>query len=299
MRLPGLRAAVVLISATIVLGATLAGCQREEPSLRTDAPPRGSSSASLDVAGRERAYRLYLPPELSLAEPVALVVMLHGGFGSAAQAEQGYGWNDHADRHGFVVAYPDGLGRAWAAGGGCCGDPGRDGVDDVGFIAAVVANIGARLPVDPDRIFATGMSNGGMMSYRLGCDSTLFAAIAPVTATMMGDCPAPRPLSLLHVHGLADERVRFDGEPGSGLARIDGPDVASVVDSWRSVGGCAAAITSTAGRVTTAEATCPEGRAVVLVIVAGAGHEWPGGTASDGFDATDAIWRFFTSHPRS
>ena len=85
-RSPDLRAAAVLISATIVLGATLAGCHREEPSPPTDAPPRGSSSATLRVAGRERAYRLYLPPELSLAAPVALVVMLHGGFGSAAQA---------------------------------------------------------------------------------------------------------------------------------------------------------------------------------------------------------------------
>jgi polyhydroxybutyrate depolymerase len=298
MRLFGLRAAVVVF-ASIVVGATLAGCRREEPAPSVESPPRGSSSASLNVAGRDRAYRLYVPPELSLAAQVALVVMLHGGFGSAAQAEQAYGWNDQADRYGFVVAYPDGLNRAWAAGGGCCGEAGRDGVDDVGFITAVVANVGVRLPVDPDRIFATGMSNGGVMSYRLACDSTLFAAIAPVAATMMGDCPAPRPLSLLHIHGLADERVRFDGDPGNGLAQVDGPDVTSVVDSWRSVGGCAPSTTSTAGRVTTAEATCPEGRAVVLVTVAGAGHEWPGRIAvSDGLDATGVIWRFFAAHPR-
>jgi polyhydroxybutyrate depolymerase len=231
--------------------------------------------------------------------------MLHGGFGSAAQAERGYGWNDLAERNGFVVVYPDGLGRAWAAGGGCCGESGRIGVDDVSFIAAVVANVRTRVAIDSNRIFATGMSNGAMMSYRLACDVTTFAAIAPVAGTMMGECPTPEPLSVLHIHGLADERVRFDGSPGNGFGQIDGPDVPSVVDSWRAVGRCAPPTTSSTGRVDTLESTCPDGRAVVLITVGGMGHEWPGGPdravgdpPSDAVDATETIWQFFAAHPR-
>ena len=288
---PASRAAAALVFATVVLlTGTLAGCRREEPAPTTDPPPSGSSSASLTVAGQERTYRLYLPPELSLTSPVPLVVMLHGGFGSASQAEQAYGWNSQADQGGFVVAYPDGLGRAWSVGGGCCGESGRDGIDDVEFVAAVVANVGSRLPIDPDRIYATGMSNGGMMAYRLACDSTVFAAIAPVAATMMGTCPAPEPLSLLHIHGLADENVPYNGEPGTGFASIDGPDVPSVVDSWRVVGRCAEPSTAMAGFVTTAESSCPDGRDVVLITIGPAGHRWPD-------NATDMIWRFFAAHP--
>jgi polyhydroxybutyrate depolymerase len=275
----------------VLLGATLAGCGDKPAPPTTEPPPRGSSSASLSVAGQERTYRLYVPPDLSLASPVALVVMLHGGFGSAEQAERAYGWNRQADQDGFVVTYPDGFGRAWSVGGGCCGESGRDGVDDVGFVTEMVANVGTRVPVDPARIYATGMSNGGMMAYRLACDSTAFAAVAPVAATMLGGCPAPQPVSVLHIHGLADERVPFDGSPGNGPAQIDGPDIPSVVDSWQSVGECGTPAVTNSGNVTTAEATCPDGRAVVLITVAGAGHQWPD-------EATDVIWQFFAAHPR-
>ena len=108
--------------------------------------------------------------------------------------------------------------------------------------------------------------------------------------TRSSSCPTPQPVSVLHIHGLADERVPFDGSPGSGPAQIDGADIPSVVDSWRSVGGCAAPATTQVGNVSTADATCPDGRSVVLVTIANAGHQWPG-------DATSTIWRFFAAHP--
>ena len=75
--------------------------------------------------------------------------MLHGGFGSGAQAERSYGWDSQADSAGFVVAYPDGLRKAWNTGGGCCGRPGVDNVDDVAFIKAMVAAIERQIPIDP------------------------------------------------------------------------------------------------------------------------------------------------------
>src|SRR6185369_3270151 len=113
--------------------------------------------------GLDRSYRLYLPE--GLPTPAPLVVMLHGGFGSAAQAERAYGWDQLADGAKFAVAYPDGEGRAWNANGGCCGRPGRTNVDDVGFVSAVVDDVGSNIGIDADRVYATGISNGGMMAY--------------------------------------------------------------------------------------------------------------------------------------
>ncbi|MET7399095.1 PHB depolymerase family esterase [Dactylosporangium sp. NPDC005572] len=239
----------------------------------------------------DRTYRLYLPASLPAGEAVPLVVVLHGGFGSARQAERAYGWDALADREGFAVVYPDGQGRAWNAGGGCCGRPGREGVDDVAYVLGVVAAVRAARPVDPDRIYATGISNGGLMAYRLACDTDVFAAIGPDAATLLGGCPDPAPVSVLHLHGTADTMVRPDGAPGDGFADIDGPPVADVVELWRTAGGCAPPVTTTVGAQTRSTAQCPQGRAVDLVLFDGAGHEWlPGATAT--------FWEFFAAHPR-
>ncbi|GHJ43930.1 hypothetical protein Cs7R123_12720 [Catellatospora sp. TT07R-123] len=258
-----------------------------------------------------RTYTLYVPPNLPEGAAVPLVVVLHGGFGTGSQARGSYRWDEQADQGGFAVAYPDGLVRAWAVGGGCCGRPGEQGVDDVAFIAAMVARVGETLRVDPARVYATGISNGGLMAYRLACDTTLFAAIGPVAATRLGGCDHPAPVSVIHVHGDADHNIALDGSPGDGFATIDGPPVPEVIDGWRAVDGCAAPAVTTAGGVTTALSSCPDGRAVELIVVAGAGHQWPGSVPkpvleralgldppSTALDATAAIWTFFAAHPR-
>ncbi|MCV7356922.1 extracellular catalytic domain type 1 short-chain-length polyhydroxyalkanoate depolymerase [Mycolicibacterium fluoranthenivorans] len=236
----------------------------------------------------DRTYLLYVPDGLPAQAP--LVVMLHGGFGSAAQAERAYGWDRLADTAKFAVAYPDGLGRAWNAGGGCCGRSAADGVDDVGFIAAAVSDIARQVDVDPKRVYATGISNGGMMTYALACHTTLFAAIGPDSATQLDPCPAPRPTSVLHIHGTADTRIRYDGGRGEGFAHIDGPSVPAVNTFWRNVDQCAAPAVTVDGSVTTSAAECADGRAVTLMTVDGGGHEWPG-------FATDRLWQFFAAHP--
>jgi len=98
----------------------------------------GSTAHSLSAGGLDRGYRLYVPD--GVASPAPLVIMLHGGFGSGQQAERSYGWDQLADGAKFVVAYPDGVGRAWNV-NGCCGRPARQNVDDVGFISAVVGDV--------------------------------------------------------------------------------------------------------------------------------------------------------------
>ncbi|MFY9921452.1 MAG: PHB depolymerase family esterase, partial [Mycobacterium sp.] len=109
----------------------------------------GSTDHALTFGGLDRSYRLYIPD--GLPTPAPLVVMLHGGFGSAEQAERAYGWDQLADSSKFVVAYPDGEGRAWNTNGGCCGRPGRQHLDDVGFITAAVNDISSNVVIDANR----------------------------------------------------------------------------------------------------------------------------------------------------
>ena len=272
--------------------------------------PVGQSTQTMNIGGQARTYHLYRPSDL--ASPAALVVMLHGGFGTGTQAEQSYGWDAQADAGHFLVAYPDGVDRAWNTGGGCCGKPASNNVDDVGFISAMIAAVERQTPVDSHRIYATGISNGGIMAYTLACRTTLFAAIGPDSATMLGSCDSPAPVSVIHIHGTSDDRIPYNGGTGSGVAHIDGPAVPALNATWRGIDQCAVPAVNTVGAVTTSNATCPEGRAVELITITGAGHQWPGGQSkpvlekvlgldppSTALNATATIWAFFDANPRS
>jgi polyhydroxybutyrate depolymerase len=266
------------------------------------------------VDGLTRSYIVYRPATLPPGVHgggASLVVMMHGGYGSASQAEEDYGWDAEADAGHFLVAYPDGLDKAWNAGGGCCGIPAKTGVNDVGFITAMVSAIEQALPVSAGRVYATGISNGGIMAYDLACHTTIFAAIGPDSATELGGCPDPAPTSVIAIHGTADTRIPYNGGKGIGSAHIDGPPVPAVNASWRGIDKCAPPTATTAGVVTTSTARCPAGRAVELITIAGAGHQWPGGKSkpvlqrllqldppSTALNATEVIWAFFAAHHR-
>ncbi|MFG2041490.1 alpha/beta hydrolase family esterase [Dactylosporangium sp. NPDC048998] len=289
------------------------------PQLRSPAVAVGSTDQTITVDGRKRTYHLYRPAKLSMSKPVPLVVMLHGALGDGRQAEMAYGWDAEADRKGFVVAYPDGLFRSWVVSAECCGPSVNSGVNDVAFIRAMVAAVSDGLPIDPARIYATGISNGGMLDYRLACDTTIFAAIGVVAGKQLGQCPSPAPISVIHVHGTGDDIVPYDSRPGKmnndgqGLipVKIDAVSVPDEIDQWRKTARCSAPQTRTKADVTTSVAHCPDGRDVELITIAGAGHQWPGGTSmpaaermlglpppSKALDATDTIWQFFSTHPR-
>jgi polyhydroxybutyrate depolymerase len=301
----------------LVAAVALAGC-RADPrqqgsagalSAGTTSPaiPVGSSTHTISVGGVTRTYIVYRPAVLPAKAP--LVVMLHGGLGSASQAEKSYHWNAQADAGHFLVAYPDGLNRAWNTDGGCCGTPSKTNVDDVGFITAMVSAISRAVPVDPGRRYATGISNGGIMAYTLACRTSIFAAIGPDSATELGSCPDPAHVSVIAIHGTADKNIPYNGGEGDGVAHIDGPSVPAVNAAWRRTDGCAPPVITTAAAVTTSVARCPAGQAVELVTIAGAGHQWPGAAdkpvvqkllrldpPSTAIDATEVIWRFFAAH---
>jgi polyhydroxybutyrate depolymerase len=187
----------VIAAAGILL--LLLGCHAMPRTHAGTVPPTvriGQSSQTVTVDGRARPFHLYRPA--ALPSPAPVVVMLHGGFGAGTQAESAYHWDAEADAGHFLVAYPDGIDRAWSVGGGCCEVPGQSGVDDVAFVTAMLDAIARELAVDRNRLYATGISNGGLLAYRLACDSGVFAAIGPDSATMLGPCPTPAPVSVIH-----------------------------------------------------------------------------------------------------
>ncbi len=274
-------------------------------------PGRGAHEIRLTAGGLERRARVYVPKRAGPRPP--LVLVLHGGFGTGLSAARQGNWDATAREHGFVAVYPDGFSRAWNA-GACCGPPMRQNVDDVGFLVALLDRVAHEYATDPDRVFVTGISNGGMMAYRLACEaSDRIAAIAPVAATLVfGGCAPTHPVSLLHVHGLADGNVPFAGGPPTKSFQAHPPvypPVREGVQRFATAAGCAGATTTaTAGAVTAETWTgCGAGTAVQLVTIAGGGHSWPGGRRllraldppSDALDATATIWQFFAAHPRA
>ena len=283
-------------------------------SLRPRTPVR-SEPRSLQFGGLRRTYRVYRPATADRSRPVPLVLVLHGGLGTGAQAEQAYGWDAEADRGGFVVVYPDGVGHTWNA-GICCGPAARRRIDDLGFLRSLLGVLQRNEGIDPGRIAATGISNGGLMDYVLACRLPgRLAAIGPVAATQPEPCPAargaarPRPTSVLHIHGLDDHYIPFAGGPGTkGLAasRIDWPPVQDVIEAWRQMDGCGAPVVRVEGSVTRSTSACADASAVALVTIRGAGHQWPGAAPprlpfldppSTALDATSALGAFFAAHP--
>lgn len=275
--------------------------------------PIPSTGCTLSFDGRVRSYRLYRPRAGTPAGPVPLVVVLHGGYGSGGQAEQAYRWDGLADRHGFLVAYPDGVGRSWNA-GWCCGPAHREDVDDVGFVGALIAAVSAGDDVDPHRVYVAGMSNGAMLAYRIACEAPgLLAAIGPVGGTMVCECPAPEPVSILHIHGLEDRNAPYAGGVGpKAFDRRPRPAVPAVIDLWRRAAGCGPPVATQDGPVRRETAVSPAGIEVALITISGMGHVWPGSRPpsqrvtemlnldppSNVIDASAELWSFFATHPR-
>ena len=280
----------VRVLALLAVVLALAGCSSTPRGTAQPTAdfPDGSSVHTINIGGLDRTYRVHKPSGLPASAP--LVVMLHGGFGGGEQAERAYGWDQLADTEKFAVAYPDGIARAWNV-HGCCGQPSSEGIDDVGFITSMVDEISRSIGTDRSRIYATGISNGGMMSYTLACNSDVFAAIGPDSATQLDPCGSPHPTSVMHIHGTADRLIRYNGGPGAGVAHVNGPPVPEINVFWRNVDQCPAPVVTTDGPRTTSTADCPGNRSVVLVTLDGGGHDWPP-------FATTALWQFFAAHPR-
>lgn len=273
---------------------------------------------SLRHDGRARTYLVHLPPDFDRAKSRPVVLVFHGGGGHGGQMAQMTGFSAKADREGFIAVYPNGTGRwqnrflTWNA-GNCCAYAYENRVDDVGFVRALIAQLKKDFPVDPRRVYVTGISNGGMMSYRLACElSDLVAAAGPVAGAQNIECRPSRPVSLVVLHGTADLHVRYGGGPPLRMAdarnpRVDRP-VAEAVAFWVRHNGCSETpVKEKRGKVAIESyGGCAAGTAVTLYTLLDEGHTWPGGKKwafwadepSREISATDAIWEFFRAHPK-
>ena len=282
----GVIARLATLGAVLIL--TAQGFTGTAPAAAAPVDPPGV----LTFGNLARTYVLHVPP----GPPAGLVINLHGAGMTGAEQAGLTNYNVVADGFGFAVAYPDGIDASWADGRGAS-IPDRSGVDDVGFLAALIDRLSRDLAVPPGRVFVTGMSAGAFMANRLACDrADLVAAIAPVAGTLGTGVPcAPsRPVSVLAIHGTGDAVVPYAGGPMVGRG---GPSeilsAPALAERWRQADGCPGPFITQAatGPVQRAAALgCAGGSQVELVSIGGGPHIWPAA-----MDATLASAQFFAS----
>jgi polyhydroxybutyrate depolymerase len=301
MRRRRLIGALAGAAAALILGGV--------PRARANPLPPGTTERKLKVADGTRSYLLHVPPGPAPTKPVPLVIVLHGALADGETTEVLTGFDRVADKNGFAVAYPNGLARLWLY---------TPHSYDVAFIDSLVSSLVAEKVADPRRVYATGISNGGLLSNRLGIDlSKKLAAIAPVSGTIprvfAEHEKAGRPMPVLYFHGTEDKIVGYDGtdfltKKESLLGAED------LVAWWAKRNGCGTEpkvekLTNDAGAPTSVERWTYEPGStkaeVVLVKMVGAGHTWPGGSwqperllgkVCRQVDASQEIWDFFAKH---
>lgn len=274
---------------------------------------KGDDHITLDVDGRERTFYVHVPDNAT-ADPMPLIIAVHGGGGDGATMAATTTFSDVADEYGFIVAYPDGTGQVFADrfltwnGGACCGYAQENDVDDVAFFSAMIDYILDNYNADADAVLVTGISNGGMMSHRVACElSGKVTAIAPVAAANHApNCALEQPVSVLIIHGTEDEYVQYEGGETNGRwvdsDRVD-PSVAENAAQWGRLNNCPAtpSIDERNGDVEIQRTgPCDGGAVVQVVTLHGGAHSWPGGERGfflldpvfEDYDASREIWLF-------
>ena len=277
----------------------------------------GNYTFKIQHDGLTRMYIVHVPQKYDPAVPTPLLLALHGGAGDMTRQanDEYYGTIGASEREGFVAVFPNGYSRfesgklaTWNA-GKCCGGARDRKVDDVGFLRRVVTNVSAQLNIDRRRVYATGMSNGAMMSYRLACEaSDVFRAVAAVAGTdNTVDCKPTQPVAVLHIHAKNDSHVLFEGGAGRGNRSseqtTDYVSVPKTVAKWVQLNGCAVQpqrIVEREGAYCERYSGCREDAAVQLCVTETGDHSWPGGVkpqqrepTSQALSANEVMWEFF------
>lgn len=298
---------------------------QERRSARQDAAPAadaltrpGTFEFSIRHGGMERAYLVHIPTGYRSGTPTPVVFAFHGGGGDMKlQASEHYGLVDKADSAGFVAVFPNGYSRlpggklaTWNA-GNCCAQARDAGSDDVGLVRAIWTRLQTQITADPHRVYATGMSNGGMLSHRLACEmGDVFKAVAPVAGTDGTlSCQPARPVSVLQIHAKDDTHVLFNGGAGDEAFKDKSKvanfvSVPETIQRWTQRNQCTAParrVLSVPGAYCDAYQSCAGGTQVQLCVTETGGHSWPGGSkarprsepASTAISANDVMWDFF------
>jgi polyhydroxybutyrate depolymerase len=265
--------------------------------------------------GSHRKYLLHIPASYAPSRATPLVLFFHGGGGHMEQAAAAYGWRAKSEQEGFIVAFPNGTSRlprqhlaTWNA-GECCGYARDQEIDDVGFVKQVIADIERQVNIDAGKIFATGMSNGGMLAHRLACEmADTFKAVASVAGTDNTKSANPsRAISVLHIHARDDTHVLFDGGAGQEAFRdqskvTDFTSVEETINRWivrNGAGKTPRRVLEVPGAYGDLYTSKHNDAQIELIVTETGGHSWPGGKAVRGkkpsraIIANDVIWDFF------
>jgi polyhydroxybutyrate depolymerase len=269
------------------------------------------NNGSFISSGVKREYLLYVPKSYDRSRPTPLIISLHGaGLWGAAQRDMSR-WNDVADREGLIVVYPSGAGRrvvrVWHEGV-------RPGLSpDVKFIAALIDTISAHYNIDPARVYANGLSNGGGMSFALSCSlSDRIAAVGLVASAQFLPfkwCTDRHPVPMINFHGTADLAPYKGGTSWVAPNGMRHQNQLTFTANWAQRNRCALSAVGSAVAVDVTRRTythCANDADVVLYTIRGGGHTWPGGgpmpewfvgTTTRSIDASSLMWAFFRAHP--
>jgi polyhydroxybutyrate depolymerase len=255
--------------------------------------------------GRRRTYYLHTPPSYQAGQPLPLVLAFHESEGKGKDMAAHTGLNQLADQEGFMVVYPDGINAKWNV-----SEQAETKEDNVAFVSALIAHLGQLRVIDHQRIYATGLSNGGILVQKLACENPgQIAAFATVAASLpeqfQAKCQTKTPVSMLMINGTADAVVPWQGgePPTVRVGRnLSIPSIPAVFGFWQKHDGCTAPATveqRVDQRVTTNMANCQAGAEVTLIALNGASHIWPGGGYGESpyLEASQTIWAFFQRHP--
>jgi poly(3-hydroxybutyrate) depolymerase len=254
----------------------------------------GDNRATLQHDGRSRSYVVYVPSSIKANTPVPLVFDFHGSGGTGAQEESASGWKKKADQAGFVMVYPDGVGKAWNV-GNCCGEALSGNVDDVGFTRAMIEAVSQAACIDAKRIYVTGMSNGAGLAHRLACEAAdVIAAIAAASADLVTDpCTPARPISELSVRGLDDTMVNYAGG-NTGSTGWYSPGAKGTLELWKDIDQCTGSV-STSRQYCETYSSCSASVEITLCSLPNTGHDTYNNAV--GFSVPDVAWEMFQRQP--
>lgn len=279
----------------------------------------GDYTESLELNGRTRYFRVHVPKSYSPQTAASVLFVLHGGGGDMGiqSNDEFYKQISKSESEGYIAVFPNGFSRfasgklaTWNA-GRCCGKARDEKVDDVGFLRAVFDTLSRQLNIDKQKVFAAGMSNGGMMAYRLACEmSDVFQAIASVAGTdNTVNCQPRKPVSILHIHAKDDDHVLFAGGAGKTFRDpslvADFTSVPNTIAKWVKLNDCKGEpvrVLDRPGAACDRYSRCRDGVAVELCVTETGGHSWPGGkkprslaggAPSKAISANDVMWEFF------
>jgi poly(3-hydroxybutyrate) depolymerase len=261
------------------------------------APAAGERTVTMQHGGRSRRYILHVPSGLTTGTALAVVFDLHGAGGSGSQQKGMSGFSSIADQEKFLAIFPDGIDGYWNVDDTCCGTAGKERIDDVGFIRAIIDELSAESCIDAKRIYVSGFSNGGGLAHRMGCDAAdIIAAIAPTgTDLRTQPCNAVRPISMMEVRGMADSLEPYEGglvgPPGG---QYDSPGAQGSLALWADINQCTGTPT-TIEKYCESYTQCADGVETDLCSLPNVDHSPYGNSL--GFNVARVAWSMFKRQP--